>query len=122
MTDPNWEPVMKTRRCLVTKPRRAHPAHAAIIAANWASPLSSAAATPRTSEGRHAVTVSCAGETPASYLDGGLLETEVTKSRGWGEMPDIISKVMMNVGNSAVGCDFAQTANHVSVWRGSNSS
>jgi pyruvate,water dikinase len=55
------------------------------------------------------VTVSCSeGDTGMIY--DGLLETEVTEVQR-GEMPDIKTKIMMNVGNPQLAFDFCQLPN-----------
>ena len=55
------------------------------------------------------VTVSCAeGDTGKIY--DGLIETEVTEVKR-GEMPEIKTKIMMNVGNPQLAFDFAQLPN-----------
>ncbi|MFT4240804.1 MAG: phosphoenolpyruvate synthase [Acidovorax sp.] len=109
MTDPNWEPVMKRASAIVTN-RGGRTCHAAIIARELGIPavVGCGDATERLKDGT-LVTVSCAeGDTGRIY--DGLLETEVTEVQR-GEMPEISTKIMMNVGNPQLAFDFAQLPN-----------
>ncbi len=109
MTDPNWEPVMKRASAIVTN-RGGRTCHAAIIARELGIPavVGCGHATEQLKEGT-LVTVSCAeGDTGRIY--DGLLETEVTEVIR-GTMPDIATKIMMNVGNPQLAFDFAQLPN-----------
>jgi pyruvate,water dikinase len=109
MTDPNWEPVMKRASAIVTN-RGGRTCHAAIIARELGIPavVGCGHATTQLKDGT-LVTVSCAeGDTGRIY--DGLLETEVTEVTR-GTMPDIATKIMMNVGNPQLAFDFAQLPN-----------
>ena len=109
MTDPNWEPVMKRASAIVTN-RGGRTCHAAIIARELGIPavVGCGNATDRLADGT-LVTVSCAeGDTGRIY--DGLLETEVTEVQR-GAMPEIDTKIMMNVGNPQLAFDFAQLPN-----------
>jgi pyruvate,water dikinase len=109
MTDPNWEPVMKRASAIVTN-RGGRTCHAAIIARELGIPavVGCGDATELLKDGT-LVTVSCAeGDTGRIY--DGLLETEVTEVKR-GTMPDIATKIMMNVGNPQLAFDFAQLPN-----------
>ncbi|MEY4302379.1 MAG: Phosphoenolpyruvate synthase, partial [Pseudomonadota bacterium] len=109
MTDPNWEPVMKRASAIVTN-RGGRTCHAAIIARELGIPavVGCGNATAQLTEGT-LVTVSCAeGDTGRIY--DGLLETEVTEVIR-GAMPEIATKIMMNVGNPQLAFDFAQLPN-----------
>ena len=109
MTDPNWEPVMKKASAIVTN-RGGRTCHAAIIARELGIPavVGCGNATEHLAEGT-LVTVSCAeGDTGRIY--DGLLETEVSEVLR-GVMPDIPTKIMMNVGNPQLAFDFAQLPN-----------
>jgi pyruvate,water dikinase len=109
MTDPNWEPVMKRASAIVTN-RGGRTCHAAIIARELGIPavVGCGDATGVLQDGA-LVTVSCAeGDTGLIY--DGLLETEVTEVQR-GEMPEIRTKIMMNVGNPQLAFDFAQLPN-----------
>jgi pyruvate, water dikinase len=109
MTDPNWEPVMKRAAAIVTN-RGGRTCHAAIIARELGIPavVGCGDATELLKEGT-LVTVSCAqGDT--GYIYDGLLETEVTEVKR-GEMPEIATKIMMNVGNPQLAFDFCQMPN-----------
>ena len=109
MTDPNWEPVMKRASAIVTN-RGGRTCHAAIIARELGIPavVGCGHATEKLKDGT-LVTVSCAeGDTGRIY--DGLLETEVTEVKR-GTMPEIATKIMMNVGNPHLAFDFAQLPN-----------
>ncbi len=109
MTDPNWEPVMKRASAIVTN-RGGRTCHAAIIARELGIPavVGCGHATEQLKDGT-LVTVSCAeGDTGRIY--DGLLETEVTEVQR-GEMPNIKTKIMMNVGNPQLAFDFCQLPN-----------
>jgi len=109
MTDPNWEPVMKRASAIVTN-RGGRTCHAAIIARELGIPavVGCGNATDTLGDGT-LVTVSCAeGDTGRIY--DGLLETEVTEVQR-GTMPEIATKIMMNVGNPQLAFDFAQLPN-----------
>ena len=109
MTDPNWEPVMKRASAIVTN-RGGRTCHAAIIARELGIPavVGCGDATDLLSTGT-LVTVSCA-EGDTGYVYDGLLDTEVTEVER-GVMPDITTKIMMNVGNPQLAFDFAQLPN-----------
>jgi len=109
MTDPNWEPVMKRASAIVTN-RGGRTCHAAIIARELGIPavVGCGDATEHLQDGT-LVTVSCAeGDTGRIY--DGLLETEITEVQR-GSMPEIATKIMMNVGNPQLAFDFAQLPN-----------
>jgi pyruvate,water dikinase len=109
MTDPNWEPVMKRASAIVTN-RGGRTCHAAIIARELGIPavVGCGHATEQLREGT-LVTVSCA-EGDTGFIYDGLLESEVTEVQR-GSMPEISTKVMMNVGNPQLAFDFAQLPN-----------
>ncbi|APW39405.1 phosphoenolpyruvate synthase [Rhodoferax koreense] len=109
MTDPNWEPVMKRASAIVTN-RGGRTCHAAIIARELGIPavVGCGDATEKLSTGT-LVTVSCS-EGDTGFIYDGLLETEVTEVQR-GEMPEIKTKIMMNVGNPQLAFDFCQLPN-----------
>lgn len=109
MTDPNWEPVMKRAAAIVTN-RGGRTCHAAIIARELGIPavVGCGNATEALQEGA-LVTVSCA-EGDTGYIYDGLLEMEITEVER-GEMPQVGTKIMMNVGNPQLAFDFAQLPN-----------
>jgi pyruvate,water dikinase len=109
MTDPNWEPVMKRASAIVTN-RGGRTCHAAIIAREVGIPavVGCGDATEHLKEGT-LVTVSCA-EGDTGHIYDGLLETEVTEVER-GTMPQIKTKIMMNVGNPQLSFDFCQLPN-----------
>lgn len=109
MTDPNWEPVMKRARAIVTN-RGGRTCHAAIIARELGIPavVGCGDATERLMEGDK-VTVSCAeGDTGNIYE--GLLEVK-TEQVVRGALPEIPVKIMMNVGNPQLAFDFQSIPN-----------
>ncbi len=110
MTDPNWEPVMKRASAIVTN-RGGRTCHAAIIARELGIPavVGCGDATDQLRDGT-LVTVICA-EGDTGFIYDGLLETEVTEVQR-GAMPEIRTKVMMNVGNPQLAFDFCQLPNH----------
>lgn len=100
---------MKRASAIVTN-RGGRTCHAAIIARELGIPavVGCGHATTQLKDGT-LVTVSCAeGDTGRIY--DGLLETEVTEVTR-GTMPDIATKIMMNVGNPQLAFDFAQLPN-----------
>ena len=110
MTDPDWEPIMKRAAAIVTN-RGGRTCHAAIIARELGIPavVGTGDATDALADGR-AVTVSCAeGDTGLVY-DGELSftveETELDA------MPEIPTKIMMNVGTPEQAFTFAQLPNY----------
>ncbi|PUE22045.1 phosphoenolpyruvate synthase [Limnohabitans sp. MMS-10A-160] len=109
MTDPNWEPVMKRASAIVTN-RGGRTCHAAIIARELGIPavVGCGNATEQLSEGT-LVTVSCA-EGDTGHIYDGLLETEISEIQR-GVLPEIKTKIMMNVGNPQLAFDFAQLPN-----------
>ncbi len=109
MTDPNWEPVMKRASAVVTN-RGGRTCHAAIIARELGIPavVGCGNATEQLTEGT-LVTVSCA-EGDTGHIYDGLLETEVSEIQR-GVLPEIKTKIMMNVGNPQLAFDFAQLPN-----------
>jgi len=109
MTDPNWEPVMKKAAAIVTN-RGGRTCHAAIIARELGIPaVVGCGHATEVLKDDMLVTVSCAqGDTGQIY--DGLLETEVTEVQR-GTMPDVPTKIMMNVGNPTLAFDFSQVPN-----------
>ncbi len=109
MTDPNWEPVMKRASAIVTN-RGGRTCHAAIIARELGIPavVGCHDATETLKDGT-LVTVSCA-EGDTGHIYDGLLEMEVTEVER-GAMPEISTKIMMNVGNPQLAFDFCQLPN-----------
>ena len=105
MTDPDWEPIMKRASAIVTN-RGGRTCHAAIIARELGVPavVGCNNATDVIKDGME-VTVSCAeGDTGNVY--NGLLEFEYSEIE-LGKMPEIPTKIMMNVGNPDRAFDFA---------------
>ncbi len=109
MTDPNWEPVMKRARAIVTN-RGGRTCHAAIIARELGIPaiVGCGNATEVLHEGE-SVTVSCA-EGDTGYVYRGKLDFEIITT-DMGNLPEIPVKIMMNVGNPELAFEFAQIPN-----------
>lgn len=109
MTDPDWEPVMKRASAIVTN-RGGRTCHAAIIARELGIPavVGTGDAADKLADGID-VTVSCAeGDTGYVYdsqIDFNIDEVSLDK------MPEIDTKIMMNVGNPERAFDFAATPN-----------
>ena len=109
MTDPNWEPVMKRASAIVTN-RGGRTCHAAIIARELGIPaVVGCGNATEVLLPESLVTVSCA-EGDTGYIYDGVLETEVSEVQR-GNMPDIKTKIMMNIGNPSMAFDFAQLPN-----------
>ncbi len=109
MTDPDWEPIMKIASAIVTN-RGGRTCHAAIIARELGIPavVGCGNATEKLSDGEK-VTVSCSeGDTGYIYQD--LLDFNVQSSE-LDQLPEIPTKIMMNVGNPDRAFDFAQLPN-----------
>ena len=109
MTDPDWEPVMKRASAIVTN-RGGRTCHAAIIARELGIPavVGTGDATERLADGTP-VTVSCA-EGDTGYVYDGEIEFNVDEV-SLESMPDIGTKIMMNVGNPDRAFDFAMMPN-----------
>lgn len=105
MTDPDWEPIMKRASAIVTN-RGGRTCHAAIIAREMGIPavVGCGDATDLLKDG-DPVTVSCAEGDTGNIYQGELdfQRDEIQLSA----MPDIPTKVMMNVGNPDRAFDFA---------------
>jgi pyruvate,water dikinase len=109
MTDPNWEPVMKRASAIVTN-RGGRTCHAAIIARELGIPaVVGCGNATEVLVSESLVTVSCA-EGDTGFIYDGVLETEVSEVQR-GVMPEIDTKIMMNIGNPSMAFDFAQLPN-----------
>jgi pyruvate,water dikinase len=100
---------MKRASAIVTN-RGGRTCHAAIIARELGIPavVGCGNATEQLTEGS-LVTVSCA-EGDTGHIYDGLLETEISEIQR-GVLPEIKTKIMMNVGNPQLAFDFAQLPN-----------
>ncbi|MFW0795637.1 phosphoenolpyruvate synthase [Gordonia sp. CPCC 205515] len=109
MTDPDWEPIMKRASAIVTN-RGGRTCHAAIIARELGIPavVGTGGATRSLDAGRE-VTVSCA-EGDAGYVYDTLLDFDVTEST-IEAMPEIGTKIMMNVGTPEQAFAFSRLPN-----------
>ena len=109
MTDPDWEPIMKRASAIVTN-RGGRTCHAAIIARELGIPavVGTGGATRSLTAGRE-VTVSCA-EGDTGYVYEGLLDFDVTES-SIEAMPEISTKIMMNVGTPEQAFAFSRLPN-----------
>jgi pyruvate,water dikinase len=106
MTDPDWEPIMKRASAIVTN-RGGRTCHAAIIARELGIPavVGTGNATRVLADGAE-VTVSCAeGDTGLVYE--GLLDFEVLETK-LDAMPEIPTKIMMNVGTPEQAFSFSR--------------
>ncbi|MCP3660940.1 MAG: phosphoenolpyruvate synthase [Gammaproteobacteria bacterium] len=105
MTDPDWEPIMKRAAAIVTN-RGGRTCHAAIIARELGVPavVGCNNATDTIKDG-DPVTVSCA-EGDTGYIYAGEIPFE-HKIIELDAMPEVATKVMMNVGNPDRAFDFA---------------
>ncbi|TVO76237.1 phosphoenolpyruvate synthase [Sedimenticola selenatireducens] len=109
MTDPDWEPIMKRAAAIVTN-RGGRTCHAAIIARELGVPavVGCNDATQHIKDGQE-VTVSCA-EGDTGFIYDGKLDFEY-KTIELDAMPEIPTKIMMNVGNPDRAFDFAGIPN-----------
>jgi len=109
MTDPDWEPIMKRAAAIVTN-RGGRTCHAAIIARELGVPavVGCNDATRKITDGSD-VTVSCA-EGDTGFIYEGQLEFEYSTIE-MNAMPEIPTKIMMNVGNPDRAFDFASIPN-----------
>jgi pyruvate,water dikinase len=109
MTDPDWEPIMKRASAIVTN-RGGRTCHAAIIARELGIPavVGTGDATGELADGR-GVTVSCA-EGDTGYIYDGVLDFTVEETE-LSAMPEIGTKIMMNVGTPEQAFSFAQLPN-----------
>jgi len=109
MTDPDWEPVMKRAAAIVTN-RGGRTCHAAIIARELGIPavVGCVDATDKLSDGQ-VVTVSCA-EGDDGFIYEGRLNFSVTEGDS-GELPELDTKIMMNIGNPSHAFAFSRIPN-----------
>ncbi len=109
MTDPDWEPIMKRASAIVTN-RGGRTCHAAIIARELGIPaVVGTGDTTQTINTGQTVTVSCA-EGDTGFIYDGKLDFEY-KTIELDAMPEIPTKIMMNVGNPDRAFDFSSTPN-----------
>lgn len=109
MTDPDWEPIMKRASAIVTN-RGGRTCHAAIIARELGIPaiVGCGSATQTIKDGQP-VTVSCAeGDTGFIYENEIPFDIQKTDT---GEIPEIPTKIMMNIANPSRAFSFAQLPN-----------
>lgn len=109
MTDPDWEPIMQRASAIVTN-RGGRTCHAAIIARELGIPavVGCGDATSKIPEGQP-VTVSCAEGDDGIIYDG-LLKYDV-QSGEIGTLPELPTKIMMNVGNPSRAFSFSSIPN-----------
>jgi len=109
MTDPDWEPIMKRAAAIITD-RGGRTCHAAIIAREMGIPaiVGCGNATEVLKDGT-AATASCA-EGDTGFVYEGILDYELIRT-DTGEMPDLPTKIMMNVANPGRAFAFAQLPN-----------
>lgn len=109
MTDPDWEPVMKKAKAIVTN-RGGRTCHAAIIARELGIPaiVGCNDATSTIKNGQP-ITVSCA-EGDTGFIYEGLVDFSI-KRHQVSSMPSLPFKIMMNVANPDRAFDFQQLPN-----------
>ncbi len=109
MTDPDWEPIMKKASAIVTN-RGGRTCHAAIIARELGIPavVGCHDATSVIQNGQ-SVTVSCA-EGDEGHIYDSILDFEIIQKDS-GNMPELPTKIMMNVGNPGRAFSFSQIPN-----------
>ncbi|GAA5038847.1 phosphoenolpyruvate synthase [Microbacterium fluvii] len=109
MTDPDWEPIMKKASAIVTN-RGGRTCHAAIIARELGIPavVGTGGATRTLVDGTQ-VTVSCAEGDDGFVYDGVLAFTE--EETRLDEMPEIGTRIMMNVGTPDQAFAFSKLPN-----------
>jgi len=109
MTDPDWEPIMKRAAAIVTN-RGGRTCHAAIIARELDIPaiVGCGDATDSIKTGQE-VTISCAEGDTGSIYDC-ILPFEVERHEV-DNLPDLPTKLMMNVGNPTRAFDFSNLPN-----------
>ncbi len=109
MTDPDWEPVMKRASAIVTN-RGGRTCHAAIIARELGVPaiVGCGDATTKIESGTD-VTVDCSQGDTGRVLKGLLKYTKSNTELA--EMPEIKTKLMLNVGNPERAFSFARLPN-----------
>ena len=110
MTDPDWEPVMQRAAAIVTN-RGGRTCHAAIIAREMGIPavVGCGNATEVIADGDK-VTISCA-EGDTGYVYQGKLAFEIQRTET-GTMPELPTKIMMNVGNPDRAFQFSNIPSH----------
>lgn len=109
MTDPDWEPIMKRAAAIVTN-RGGRTCHAAIIARELGIPaiVGCGNATELLKDGEQ-VTVSCA-EGDSGIIYQGLLDFDITHT-DTGDMPELPTKIMLNVGTPGRAFAFSRLPN-----------
>lgn len=109
MTDPDWEPIMKRASAIVTN-RGGRTCHAAIIARELGIPavVGCGNATELLEDGKN-VTISCA-EGDIGYIYRDLLDFEIIRT-DTGDMPEMPTKIMMNVATPGRAFAFSRLPN-----------
>lgn len=109
MTDPDWEPVMKKAKAIVTN-RGGRTCHAAIIARELGIPaIVGCHDATSTIQNGQPITVSCA-EGDTGFVYNGLVDFTI-KRHQVGNMPSLPFKIMMNVANPDRAFDFQKLPN-----------
>ena len=108
-TDPNWEPVMKKTAAIITN-KGGRTCHAAIIARELGIPAVVGCLDATTKiQNRSTVSVSCA-EGDQGFVYQGSIEYELT-AKNIESLPNITTKIMLNIGNPDRAFYFAQIPN-----------
>ena len=108
-TDPNWEPVMKKAAAIITD-KGGRTCHAAIIARELGIPAVVGCLDATTKiQDRSTISVSCA-EGDQGFVYQGSIEYELI-STNIGSLPNITTKIMLNIGNPDRAFYFAKIPN-----------
>ena len=108
-TDPNWEPVMKKAAAIITD-KGGRTCHAAIIARELGIPAVVGCLDATTKiQDRSTISVSCA-EGDQGFVYQGSIEYELI-STNIGSLPNITTKIMINIGNPDRAFYFAKIPN-----------
>lgn len=109
MTDPDWEPIMKKAAAIVTN-KGGRTCHAAIVAREMGVPaiVGCGNATELLSAGQD-ITVSCA-EGDEGIIYNGKVDYTIRKTN-INELPEIKTKLMLNVGSPAMAFQYAHIPN-----------
>ena len=118
MTDPDWEPIMKKASAIITN-KGGRTCHAAIIAREMGVPaiVGCRNATTLLTDGME-VTASC-GEGDEGFLYSGKLPFDIVETR-LDELPEISTKLMLNVASPSWHSAFRIFPMQVWVWPAKN--
>jgi pyruvate,water dikinase len=109
MTDPDWEPVMKSASAIVTN-RGGRTCHAAIIARELGIPAIVGCGNATQALAKSGIVTVCCAEGDTGHVYAGQLEFEHSTIR-LDAMPEVPVKIMLNVANPDRAFDFASIPN-----------